>query len=483
MSNCPVKEGDILAGKYRVEKILGEGGMGVVVAAWHEELEKRVAVKFLLPEMAERSDAAERFRREARAAVRIQSEHVARVLDVGTMENSVPYMVMEHLDGHDLGDELSSRGKLSVSEAVDYLLQAGEAVAEAHALGIVHRDLKPANLFVTRRADGTPLIKVLDFGISKSITGDSKGEMSLTRTASMVGSPLYMSPEQMRSAKDVDTRTDIWALGAIFYELLAGRPPYDAESVPELYASLLTDSPPPLQQFRDDIPPELEQIVLRCLEKDRDKRWATVAELASAIAAFGSPESRIHAVRARRLLAVSDATLADSTPGVLTEPMPNAPAAAPSGAAQAAPVTASSAATAASTIDSWGRTAPPASGSRRWLLPAVAVALVLGSAGVMFLVRSPAATAGTGAAPEESASAVPPAATSVDRAPSVAPVAASAAPQADAGAVPPTSARVEAPSAAPAPLPKASAPRHRPHTAPATTKPDNGVIPEFGGRR
>ncbi|HMJ16516.1 MAG TPA: serine/threonine-protein kinase, partial [Polyangiaceae bacterium] len=302
MAETPVKAGDVLAGKYLVERILGSGGMGVVVAAWHQELEQRVAVKFLLPEIAERSDAAERFRREARAAVKIRSEHVARILDVGTLDGVAPYMVMEYLDGHDLAEELRTRGMLPVHEALEFLLQAVEAVAEAHAAGIVHRDLKPANLFVTRRSDGLRVIKVLDFGISKSVIGGSINDLSLTRTSSLIGSPLYMSPEQMKSARDVDSRTDIWALGTILFEMLAGRPPYMAESVPQLCAALLHDTPPSLAEFRNDVPAAVEQILLRCLAKDRTQRWPTVADLAQALAAFAPPSARIHADRARRVL-------------------------------------------------------------------------------------------------------------------------------------------------------------------------------------
>src|SRR5882757_8726454 len=225
-------ENDVIAGKYRVERILGRGGMGVVVAAWHLELDQRVALKFLLPELVERGDAAERFRREARAAARIKSEHVVRVLDVGNWEGNAPYMVMEYLDGRDLSAELRERGRIPVQDCVDYVLQAIEAVAEAHALNIVHRDLKPENLFLARRADGGRLVKVLDFGISKSIILGSIDQPSLTRTATIMGSPFYMSPEQMRTPRNVDVRSDIWALGAILYDLIGGQPPYVAETIP-----------------------------------------------------------------------------------------------------------------------------------------------------------------------------------------------------------------------------------------------------------
>src|SRR5690349_12143170 len=295
-------ENDVIAGKYRVERIIGRGGMGIVVAAWHLELDQRVALKFLMPELAERGDSAERFRREARAAARIKSEHVVRVLDVGNWEGNAPYMVMEYLDGRDLSAELRERGKLTTKECVDYLLQAVEAVAEAHSLGIVHRDLKPENLFLSRRADGSRTVKVLDFGISKTITLGSADEPSLTRTANIMGSPFYMSPEQMRTPRNVDARSDIWAIGAILYDLLAGRPPYVAETIPQLCTMLLENEPEPIRNTRTDVTEELEQVVMKCLAKKVEDRWSSVGELAVALAPFGSRSSRVHVERAGRML-------------------------------------------------------------------------------------------------------------------------------------------------------------------------------------
>ena len=205
--------GDVIAGKYRVERVLGAGGMGVVVAALHLQLDERVALKLLSTSAAGNEEATARFLREARAAVKIKSEHVARVSDVGTLENGVPYMVMEYLDGTDLARWLAGRGVLPVEQAVDFLLQAGEAIAEAHTLGIVHRDLKPANLFCSKKPDGRLCIKVLDFGISKVTApggpgGTDGGQHDLTRTATVVGTPTYMSPEQMLASRLVDLRTD-----------------------------------------------------------------------------------------------------------------------------------------------------------------------------------------------------------------------------------------------------------------------------------
>src|SRR5690348_15202731 len=307
--DSPVQEGDLLAGKYRVEKVLGFGGMGVVVSAFRTDLEQRVAVKFLGSAAAERPDAAERFRREARAAAKIRSEHVARVLDVGTLDTGLPYMVMEFLEGNDIADELRRLERLPMIDAVDFILQAIEALAEAHASGVVHRDLKPGNLFLAHRADGSRRVKVLDFGISKALSGSSVEELSLTKTAALIGSPLYMAPEQMRSAKDVDTRADIWSLGAMLYEMLTGQPPYMGESIPQLCAALLHDDPIPLRQHRPEVPEGLELAVLRCLMKDRTQRFPTVFELGRALLPFAMPDSRVHVERAERVLGVTDVTL------------------------------------------------------------------------------------------------------------------------------------------------------------------------------
>src|SRR5689334_13093473 len=236
--SAPVKEGDLLAGKYRVERVLGAGGMGVVVAAHHIALDEKVAIKLLLPEALSNPEAVSRFAREARAAVKIKNEHVARVIDVGSLDTGAPYMVMEYLEGSDLGDWVKQHGNLPVEQAVEFLLQACEAIAEAHGAGIVHRDIKPANLFVIMRADGLQSVKVLDFGISKVTPKGSVSDMGYTKTSTVMGSPLYMSPEQMESTKDVDTRTDIWALGVVLYELLTGNLPFLAESMPELIARI-----------------------------------------------------------------------------------------------------------------------------------------------------------------------------------------------------------------------------------------------------
>ncbi len=297
-----VQEGQILAGKFRIERVLGQGGMGIVVAATHLQLDERVALKFLLPEALSNPEAVERFAREARAAVKIKSEHVARVSDVGTLESGSPYMVMEYLHGEDLASYVRRNGATSIPEAVEFLLQACEAIAEAHALGIVHRDLKPANLFVTRRVDGSPCIKVLDFGISKVTIPGASPELGMTKTHSIMGSPLYMSPEQMSSTRSVDMRTDIWALGVILYETLTGRVPFDAETMPQLCGMILQDPPRPLRSLRPDVPESLEAVVLHCLQKNREHRYANVADFAFALAPFGAAVAHRSADRISRVL-------------------------------------------------------------------------------------------------------------------------------------------------------------------------------------
>ncbi|HEY8075725.1 MAG TPA: serine/threonine-protein kinase, partial [Labilithrix sp.] len=273
--------GALVGGKLRIERLLGVGGMGAVLAARHLHLDRLVAVKFLLPGLARDPQIVARFLREARAASRIRGEHIARVLDVGTLDDGTPYIVMDLLDGEDVDRLLARQGKLPIAQAVDIVLEACVALAEAHAEGVVHRDLKPSNLFVTAAG-----VKVLDFGISKLRGEEVDG--SLTRTSSMIGSPLYMSPEQLRAAKDVDARTDIWALGVIAYELLAGARPFEGATIAEIGAAVFTKTPVPLRTLRPEVPAELAFVIDTCLEKEREQRFASVAELAFQIAPFGT---------------------------------------------------------------------------------------------------------------------------------------------------------------------------------------------------
>jgi serine/threonine-protein kinase len=305
---APVREGEILDHKYRVDRVLGVGGMGVVVAATHVQLNTKVALKFLLPAAMTNAQVIERFAREARAAVQIQSEHVARVTDVGTLPTGSPYMVMEFLEGGDLADVVGKTGPLPVATSVSYVLEACEAIAEAHSLGIIHRDLKPANLFLAKKAGRDPVVKVLDFGISKTKEAGSTG--GLTATTAVMGSPFYMAPEQMMSSKDVDARVDIWALGVILYELLTGVPPFAADSMPEVVFLVTQRDPEPLQIKRPDAPPGLVAAVSRCLMRDRNQRFQNVAEFAAAIAPFGPARSEVSVERVSRLLGTDPAAAA-----------------------------------------------------------------------------------------------------------------------------------------------------------------------------
>lgn len=279
--SASVQPGDILLGKYRVERVLGQGGMGVVVAVRHVQLGELFAIKMLLPSARKNPDATERFLREARASARLKGEHVARVHDVGSLDDGAPYMVMEYLTGDDLKQILKRQGPFPLNELALFLHQTCEAVAEAHALGIVHRDLKPANLFLTRKPNGAPCVKVLDFGISKELE-PAEGAMSdLTKTGTFMGSPPYMSPEQMADIKATDRRSDIWSLGIILYELSTGQLPFRAQAATELVAKVLTTEPPAPSELCPDIPPTFDAIVARCLEKKPDARYQTPEELAA----------------------------------------------------------------------------------------------------------------------------------------------------------------------------------------------------------
>ncbi|MGC4086331.1 MAG: serine/threonine-protein kinase [Polyangiaceae bacterium] len=413
-----VRPGEVLADKYRIEQVLGQGGMGVVVQATHVQLDERVAIKFLLPAALENEEAVMRFSREARAAVKIKSEHVARVTDVGTLTSGCPYMVMEYLQGSDLSQLIQQRGPLPIEEAVDFVLQASEALAEAHALGIIHRDLKPANLFHTRRADGSSCIKVLDFGISK-VTGlsGSGADLGMTRTTTVMGSPLYMSPEQMASSRNVDARTDIWSLGIILYELLAGQVPFVADTMPQLCAMILQQNAPPLRNVRPDAPEALQAVLARCLEKDPTRRFANIAELAAWLLPFASRSGRTSVERISRVISASGISSGNFEVPPHSDPPP-----------------------AAGTNPAWGNTAQSSSRRGPWLAVAAAL-LVAGGAGAAVVatrVWGQAATVPSGAAAQPSVSSV-----SAVAAPPIAP----AQPEPTLVAEPTTPASASAPSA------------------------------------
>ncbi len=357
--------GDVLAGKYQIERLIGRGGMGAVFAAQHMLLNQRVALKLLLGELADSKEASARFLNEARAAAQIQGEHVARVLDIGQLPTGAPFMVLEYLEGSDLSGVLHQRGPLPVAEVADYALQALDALAQAHAAGIVHRDLKPANLFLTRRHDGTSLVKVLDFGISKNLA--AVGAQGMTSTRAVLGSPEYMSPEQLRTPRGVDARTDIWSLGVILYELLTGRMPFTGESLAELFVQILETVPPPVRTIRPEIPAALEIVIARCMTRDPAGRYQNVNELKGELMFFASDQARAMAF-AR-----------GSAPGLRGSMQPSGPA---------MPAIATTANTAAPWAGTMGQP-PEAKRSRKVAIIAVSI-LGLGVGGVVssLLVRA-----------------------------------------------------------------------------------------------
>jgi serine/threonine-protein kinase len=399
ITNLP--SGMVLMEKYRVVKMLGLGGMGVVVACDHLELGSRVAIKFMLPELVSNEKVVKRFMIEARAATRIQSDHVARVLDVGRFkreglpDDGVPFLVMEYLQGRDLSEWVRMGKKFPIDEAIEYIAQAAEALARAHRVAVIHRDIKPANLFlherdepmVTGRTSTPPprrVIKVLDFGISK-IMDEEPQEMGLTKTTTVLGSGLYMSPEQMRSAKNVDFRTDIYSLGVCLYELLTGTQPYTAETFSELCVKVNIDPPTPIRDYRPDVSNDLAAVIARAYAKDPDERWQTVQDFAAALLPFASAQSR------PAIEQIQGITRHHSIP--------------PPPAALSGQHTAVAAVTEVPEARQRG-----ASGGI--VIAALAVALLLGGVGLLFVKRPPAVfgepTPSTGAEPAKPPPAPPP---------------------------------------------------------------------------
>jgi len=459
MEPGPVMIGAVLAGKYRVDRVLGQGGMGVVVQAMHLQLHQPVAMKFLLPEVLGSPQIVQRFLREAQAAVRLKSEHVARVIDVGSLESGAPYMVLEYLEGSDLST--FPRTQLSIGVVIDLLLQACEALAEAHSLGIVHRDIKPANFFITRGADAAPMLKVLDFGISKTRVTDGG---NLTATQAVMGTPAYMSPEQMRSSRDVDHRSDIWALGVVLYELLQGTAPFASDTFSSMVIKVVTEPLPPMTV---PLPGELAAIVYRCLEKDPALRFQNVAELAYALAPYAQSETQASiSVHRTRSIIGQETHSSAMDPGPVRRAVP--------------PSTLSGAASA--------RTAPPTS-RRRWpilaglgaLAGVVAIAIVVSNRGgsgegKRFDGQTPAARPDTAVGPPPAApppAARPPAAPPPAPPPPAPPLAAtsSAAPLPAQPAAPPPAPLVATPPAAAPQHAEAGRPSAPTTPSPITTQP------------
>lgn len=285
-SELPVPEGELLAGRYLVERIFAEGGMGIVCYGHHAQLEQPVAIKFLRRALAGKPQVVERFLNEGRALAALRSEHVVRVMDVGQLESGRPYLVMEHLEGIDLDALVDRGGPLSIETAVSYALQICEPLGEAHALGIVHRDIKPENLFLWSGGPGRDVIKVLDFGLAKQF--GSARAMAVTGPQDSMGSPCYMSPEQITTPQNIDARTDIWSLGVVLHRLLTDTVPFDGSSILEVLSHVLSAEPKPLSGARPGLvfDAQLEAIVARCLAKSAADRYASMAELGEALTQY-----------------------------------------------------------------------------------------------------------------------------------------------------------------------------------------------------
>ncbi|AUX33468.1 protein kinase [Sorangium cellulosum] len=437
---APVAQpGELIAAKYRVERVVAIGGMGVVLAARNEDLDQQVAIKILRQDALTNQEAVARFLREARTAARLQGEHVARVFDVGTTESGVPFMVMEFLSGLDLQQVIETHGPLSIQDAVDYVLQALEAVAEAHAAGVVHRDIKPSNLFLAEHPDGTRHIKVLDFGISKGQGLDSPAEPGLTSTKQVMGSPGYMSPEQMMAPRTVDGRADVWSFGVLLYTLVTGEPPFQGETVAAVMANILHQPVPRLRDKRSDAPATLERIVARCLERDVSARYANVGKLAQALEPLGSSFAKLSTSRIQS--AIGAASPAGQT-------LLNSRAAEDSDRLSGA---------------SWTHTGFRRRSRRRLLMAAGVAALLAGVAGAgVWLVGSVRVTA---EAPSSAAASEPDRPGGAERVPGTAAAASAAPPSAPAAASAAPSSAPAAASAAPSSAPAAAS--AAPSSAPA----------------
>lgn len=378
ISDAPFIIGEEIAGRYAIERAIAEGGMGLVFAARHADLDELVAIKFLKPEFARQPEIIGRFAREAKACTKIKSEYVAKVLDVGVNPTRGPYIVMEYLEGEDLSELLARDGKLPPERAVELILQCCEALAQAHALGIIHRDIKPENLFVVKNESAVPTLKVLDFGVSKTaLTGKIFGnELSVAKTQSLLGTPLYMSPEQLRGKIDIDPDSEVWAVGAVLYELVTGEAPFTGNTVTEVCASVLETIPRPPIERAPQVMPELQAVIMKCLEKTPTNRYKTIAELAVALQPFGPKRSRMAVERA-----IEAAKAAGQVASTLTSVPSMAPPSAPSSTKTPFPL--------ANTLGGAGAPsfAPAQQNRTKQFLIGGAVVLLLGVAGISFAMR------------------------------------------------------------------------------------------------
>jgi serine/threonine-protein kinase len=307
-SNAPTERtsddpllGCVLQGRYRIKRQLGQGGMGAVYEGEHLLIGNPVAVKVLHAKHAADPAIIERFRREAQATTLIRHHHIVGVLDLGQLDDGSLYLVMEHLDGRDWSSDLSNEGPQPVAKVVHILSQVCDALGAAHEAGIVHRDIKPDNIFLIRRSGDPNFVKVLDFGISKIREGAGPIEPSKTQTGTAIGTPYYMAPEQVQGKKDIDARTDIYAMGIVLFQALTGQYPFDAETYPMLVMNIVMQPVPQLSAYRPDLPRELQRVLERMVAKDRALRFSSVQDVKTALAPFAQvadrPESALSAPR------------------------------------------------------------------------------------------------------------------------------------------------------------------------------------------
>jgi serine/threonine protein kinase len=327
--------GRCIAGKYVVRSILGQGGMGTVYEAEHTTIGRLVALKVLHPNRARRKDAIRRFHREARAAAAIGHPNICEVYDLGSLEDGSPYLVMEKLVGETLADRIAVEGGLPFENVIDVLAQVLSALSAAHAKRIVHRDVKPENIFLAARPGSPPLVKLLDFGVSKVMAAGNgpAEELELTRTGMVMGTPYYMSPEQARGDRDLDTRVDIYACGVILYEVLTGRRPFIAANYNALLLQILSSVPRPARDFRPALPSGFDSVIDKAMARDREQRFRVAAEFEFALRAlrdrYGAPSGLTAVVPPAPSSIEIPVTFSTDTPGSGEQAAVQAPATSP----------------------------------------------------------------------------------------------------------------------------------------------------------
>jgi serine/threonine protein kinase len=503
--DLPIQPGDVIAGKYRIEKLLGAGGMGAVVAAMHTTLDEPVAIKFMLASRGDDEVAKKRFLREAKAISKLKNAHVTRVIDVGALESGELYIVMERLVGSDLDGVIRASGTLAPEETCEIGVQVCEALAEAHGCGILHRDIKPENIFVTRHVDGSPNIKVLDFGIAK-YSDASLQATALTQSTALLGSPMYMSLEQFQSAHGVDARSDIWSLGVVLYKALTGTMPFQSDSIGGLIMALMTTEPDPVSNRRQEVPAGLNDVVMRCLSRQPEDRFQNVAELAAALVTFAPARAASSLARIRAYLSVrADAEAGPASKSELETA--DTVAAGPSESTSPPEIHVSRATTAKDSPAPLVKTSQTWSGSQNEAKPARNMsvfamtlgALVIGVAGTAFFLRDGASKgANTSAAvplqETANASASTSASTAITPIPTTSPETAhqekpnpstSIGPGVTAPSNPaaPPANSVVAKAALPVKTPATNSPStNAAASAPAATS-TPGLVPDFGGRK